>query len=401
MTGGQPGSRGVREIAAEIRQLASLVGVPAAGHQAGPHVNDDRAGIDSMIGQVLEAIIADLVEGGAPERTQVSTQISEAASRAASLAARWSQQCARLNTQQRARVASSLTRLRSCRDQVELFGRICPEAARAFDIDRLMLAFVHDGEWSPWERYDARRRRDGALHRLDGPSKPLHELPVECRAVESRESVWIGETEIESGVLGYMQDPLTAPVLVAPLVAGDDVLALLYLALPSRWAWCAHDVRPRIDQFVAAVGRMCERAILDRRLRMQGARVQESVDAVHRITAALATDVELVRLVGRDRADAISAIGQPLADLRSELDDKLSTRERDVMAMLLTGQDNASIGQQLAIAPNTVKSHVRSILRKVGAVSRAELIARYYGLTTDRAKPSARSRSSTMRAHNV
>jgi two-component system NarL family response regulator len=53
----------------------------------------------------------------------------------------------------------------------------------------------------------------------------------------------------------------------------------------------------------------------------------------------------------------------------------LSPREADVVKLISEGQSNREIAAQLAIAENTVKNHVRSILRKLGALNRAQAAA--------------------------
>lgn len=50
----------------------------------------------------------------------------------------------------------------------------------------------------------------------------------------------------------------------------------------------------------------------------------------------------------------------------------LTTRERDVLDLLVRGERNKCIGSLLGLAEETVKSHVRNILRKLGACSRTE-----------------------------
>jgi DNA-binding NarL/FixJ family response regulator len=58
-------------------------------------------------------------------------------------------------------------------------------------------------------------------------------------------------------------------------------------------------------------------------------------------------------------------------------EDVLSQRELEVLAVLAEGDTNAEIGELLVIAETTVQSHVKSILRKLGAKNRTEAAARY------------------------
>ena len=55
---------------------------------------------------------------------------------------------------------------------------------------------------------------------------------------------------------------------------------------------------------------------------------------------------------------------------------KLSTRERTIVRMMGHGLSNKSIARQLSIAPETVKSHAKSIFWKLTVRSRAEAVYR-------------------------
>jgi DNA-binding NarL/FixJ family response regulator len=55
--------------------------------------------------------------------------------------------------------------------------------------------------------------------------------------------------------------------------------------------------------------------------------------------------------------------------------DQVSPREWEVLALLAEGRTNAAIAELLYVSPNTVKTHVASLLRKLGANSRAHLAA--------------------------
>ncbi|MEU2350353.1 response regulator transcription factor [Modestobacter sp. NPDC049651] len=53
----------------------------------------------------------------------------------------------------------------------------------------------------------------------------------------------------------------------------------------------------------------------------------------------------------------------------------LTRRETDVLEELVQGQSNRAIGKNLFISEDTVKSHVKAILRKLGARDRAHVVS--------------------------
>ena len=56
------------------------------------------------------------------------------------------------------------------------------------------------------------------------------------------------------------------------------------------------------------------------------------------------------------------------------IEDELSLRELDVLRLIATGNANKEIAGQLAIAEDTVKSHVTNILAKLGANDRTHAV---------------------------
>ncbi|PPJ23728.1 LuxR family transcriptional regulator [Nocardia nova] len=55
----------------------------------------------------------------------------------------------------------------------------------------------------------------------------------------------------------------------------------------------------------------------------------------------------------------------------------LTERESEVLRLIVRGASNTAIATELVITVDTVKSHVKRILRKLGATNRSELIARH------------------------
>ena len=58
--------------------------------------------------------------------------------------------------------------------------------------------------------------------------------------------------------------------------------------------------------------------------------------------------------------------------------ERLTPRELDVLARMAAGLSNREIGADLGIEYTTVRSHVQSVLEKLGARSRFDAIARAY-----------------------
>jgi len=58
--------------------------------------------------------------------------------------------------------------------------------------------------------------------------------------------------------------------------------------------------------------------------------------------------------------------------------DALTPREREILLAVARGWSNQQVGQQLHLSEATVKSHVRSILTKLGLANRVQLVIRAY-----------------------
>jgi two-component system NarL family response regulator len=84
--------------------------------------------------------------------------------------------------------------------------------------------------------------------------------------------------------------------------------------------------------------------------------------------------------LARDLLDAFAQFSPPQRDTAT---DKLTPREREILALVGRGMSNPEIADRLVIAENTVKVHLRNILDKLQVHSRAQAaaIAAQAGLT--------------------
>ncbi|CAN5628226.1 response regulator transcription factor [soil metagenome] len=93
---------------------------------------------------------------------------------------------------------------------------------------------------------------------------------------------------------------------------------------------------------------------------------EELVDALERVHAG-----ETVRPVGDPAADTF---GRWPGDEHG-----LSARESEVLALICQGLSNQGVTERAFIGINTVKTHIRSLYRKIGADSRSQAVR--WGLT--------------------
>jgi DNA-binding NarL/FixJ family response regulator len=142
-------------------------------------------------------------------------------------------------------------------------------------------------------------------------------------------------------------------------------------------------------------------------LRMPGRDGFNALEIIHRqwsgirvlvlSASATAAEVKLARRSGAagylsksaDRATLLDAIQTVAAggfvfsqdpDPEASSYPALSARELEVLRHLGRGLSREELGQALGISAETVKSHIKAILQKLGATDRAEAIARAYEL---------------------
>ena len=112
-------------------------------------------------------------------------------------------------------------------------------------------------------------------------------------------------------------------------------------------------------------------------------------ELIERALRAGATGYVLKNVSSRELAAAIRQTHAGIATLAPEVTEvlmramtdppapgaALTDREREVLALLAEGLTNAEIAERLVVTLSTVKTHVSSILSKLGASGRTEVVA--------------------------
>ncbi len=109
--------------------------------------------------------------------------------------------------------------------------------------------------------------------------------------------------------------------------------------------------------------------------RIEPERLIEAISVVARGEALLAPSVT---------KRVIEEISRRQRSHQPELLAALTTREKEVLEMIARGLSNDELSEQLFISANTVKTHVKRILLKLGARDRAQAVVMAYeaGLVT-------------------
>jgi DNA-binding CsgD family transcriptional regulator len=182
--------------------------------------------------------------------------------------------------------------------------------------------------------------------------RPRTEI-VDARAARSRAAGRLRE------VLGWEEYVVTALV-----VQGNTVGLLHADAGPAPGGRALDPLDAEVAaRYAEGLTGVFERAVLREMLQLHHHELRSGVEWMSARLGQLAT-----------RGDAASAAAHPTD---SDGGEALTARELDVLRLLARGQTNLEIAHALLVREGTVKYHVKNVLRKLGATSRADAVSRY------------------------
>lgn len=164
--------------------------------------------------------------------------------------------------------------------------------------------------------------------------------------------------------------------MLAPLSADGRLVGLLRAEMAADGPPLGTGHRDALWAYAEGLGFAAGRIALLERLHAQRRHVTEMALSAQAVVGELSSapvdplssDTDTLAVVTGTAALAV-APGEARA--------LLSRREREVVELLGSGATNAEIAKSLCVSPDTVKTHVRRILRKLRAANRAEAVSRY------------------------
>jgi DNA-binding CsgD family transcriptional regulator len=220
----------------------------------------------------------------------------------------------------------------------------------------------------------------------------LHSGLVEAEATRRRSAIVVTNVQSESHVHREIAEAsLSRSYVTAPVLVEGRVVGLLHADCYFQRRNVDEFDRDVLGTFASGYGFALHRTMLQTRL----AALRESVN---RLTGELTATVEAavtgcghddhgpdeclltpnrVDHRGAEHRGAGSREAGATRSRSSQGGPALSPRELDVLRLMAAGDTNTRIATRLVLSEGTVKTHVRNILRKLGAANRAEAVTRW------------------------
>jgi DNA-binding CsgD family transcriptional regulator len=262
-----------------------------------------------------------------------------------------------------------------------------PVAVYRMGFSRVLFSRIRDGIWFPCsacagedEEFAQTMVQVGAAHprRLDGP---LLESEMVRRGIPILVCSPQSNPRVHPELVALTK---TRSYVAAPVLAWGRPIGLLHADRSTeRPGVCEFD-RDALGMFAEGLGVAFERNLMMDRLQA----MRRAADEHLRAANALADDftLEVMELAGPAARPVEALLKEspqprrtPSGHEPGRLGD-LTAREADVLRAMASGKTNAQIAVSLFVSEGTVKSHVKHILRKLGAANRTDAVAKYHRL---------------------
>lgn len=269
----------------------------------------------------------------------------------------------------------ALTRLRGGLGTADLLREIPRELGR-LGFSRSLMSSVRGATWTATSAFAHQDESfAGALVEVGSalPGRIGREEP-ETEAVRRRAAVLVTDAQSRPRVhreLVTLGD--TRDYAVAPVVLHGTVVGLVHIDRHSQADVVDDADRDLLDLFADGVGLAFERARYQERFGVLRRQFEQQIDAMDELVHG-PTD-------WLDARGSVQVLRQPFAP-EGPLS-ALTRRELDVLRHVAGGASNQQVADRLGVSVGTVKTHVKGVLRKLGATSRSDAAARFHALARE------------------
>jgi DNA-binding CsgD family transcriptional regulator/transcriptional regulator with GAF, ATPase, and Fis domain len=251
----------------------------------------------------------------------------------------------------------------------ELGDRAVRELCETLGFDRAILFAVEQDELvaeAVWFSGDADWAGEfKELARREGVRPRLDHMLLESEVVRRRRPLIVLDPENDPRTYKpLVRASQTQSYIAAPVMPGGHVIAMLHVDRYLTGQVVNEEDADLLWTFAEGFGYAYERMRLLSRLRRHAAELAQAGG----MPVMAPPGLRPVPVVTRSDGD----------------ETPLTARERQVIELVSAGATNQEIANALVISESTVKSHVKHILRKLGAANRAEAVSRHLGMVDDR-----------------
>jgi DNA-binding CsgD family transcriptional regulator len=276
-------------------------------------------------------------------------------------------------------VHDALGRLHEISSVSQLIDRV-PEEACRLGFDRAMISRVHGSMWVPEAVYvegDPAWAQEILRVGRDEPQL-LNHMILETEMVRRRGPLLVPDAQTDPRVHPKLAATTQARSYVAaPIMPERRVIGFLHADCYMQRRHVDEFCRDVLWMFAQGVGYAFQRTVLSERLHALRAEVGRLTFDITKATDELVDAEVEVTPIDRENVAMVRSADTTFAADHSPVGSALTRREIDVLRLMATGETNAGIAARLIISEGTVKSHVKHILRKLGAANRAEAVCRY------------------------
>lgn len=271
-------------------------------------------------------------------------------------------------------VRDAFARLRPITSVAELLA-LAPVQAAELGYQRVLVSRLVSWIWLPCFAYaaDGPEMAEGMVRAGSVRPRKLNGTLVEMDMVRDRGAMLVHDAQhhprTHRELVGFTR---TTSYVAAPLVSTDHVVGLLHA--DRAGGQVDHFDQELLGLFAECLGLALERTVFFERLQALRTQLAAHTNSISDLIGEFVDNETTTLTVPATRPGPSGE--RPVAPEGELLG--LTRRESDILREMATGKTNSQIADRLYISEGTVKSHVKSVLRKLGAANRADAVCRYF-----------------------